>query len=135
TGFRWKGWFGAGPSQISKYRLEGGSSTCLNPMLQRGLQQYPFETSRLPYLPLLTSAASAALPLERLCVPCWTMRLYLRAASTHFRPSKTSWLQGFSTYTSFPAWQAQIVIKECQWFGVAMEIASTSLFSSSFRTS
>src|SRR5438309_169593 len=63
------------------------------------------------------------------------MRLYLRAASTHFLPSNTLWLQGFSTYTSLPAWQAQIVMRECQWFGVAMEIASTSLFSMSFRTS
>ena len=49
------------------------------------------------------------------------MRSYLRAASTHWRPSNTLWLHGFSTYTSLPAWQAQIVISECQWLQVAIE--------------
>src|SRR5262245_6535998 len=45
------------------------------------------------------------------------------------------WLHGFSTYTSFPAWQAQIVISACQWFGVAIEMAWRFLSSSAFRTS
>src|SRR5262249_2438380 len=43
--------------------------------------------------------------------------------------------QGFSTYTSLPAWQAQIVISECQWFGVAIETASTFLSSRTLRMS
>jgi hypothetical protein len=65
-------------------------------------------------------------------VPCWTTRPYFFAASTHLRPSKTI---GFSTYTSFPAWQAQIVISECQWLQVATETASSDLSSSASRTS
>ena len=34
-----------------------------------------------------------------------------------------------------PAWQAQMAISECQWLGVAMDTASTSLLSSSVRMS
>jgi hypothetical protein len=30
-------------------------------------------------------------------VPCWTIRRYFSAASTHFRPSNRLWLIGFST--------------------------------------
>ena len=63
------------------------------------------------------------------------MRLCLRAVSTAIRPSWTLWLHGFSTYTSLPAWQAQIVMRACQWLGVAMETASRSLSSSALRTS
>ncbi|MGC3965967.1 MAG: hypothetical protein QM775_00935 [Pirellulales bacterium] len=51
------------------------------------------------------------------------------------RPSWTLWLHGFSTYTSLPAWQAQIVISECQWFGVAIDTASRFLSSSALRMS
>ena len=40
---------------------------------------------------------------------------------------------GFSTYTSLPAWQAQIVASECQWFGVASEMASMLLSSRTRR--
>ena len=36
------------------------------------------------------------------------------AASIINCPSRTLCEQGFSTYTSLPAWQAQIVINECQ---------------------
>ena len=38
----------------------------------------------LPRLPARTQSTAAAMPvrLERLCVPAWTIRLYLRAAST-----------------------------------------------------
>ena len=35
--------------------------------------------------------------LLRLWVPCCTTRLLRRAASTSNRPSRTLWLQGFST--------------------------------------
>ena len=42
------------------------------------------------------------------------MRLYLRAASIIRWPSKTLWQAGFSTYTSLPAWQAQMVASACQ---------------------
>src|SRR5687767_6690919 len=63
------------------------------------------------------------------------MRLYLRAASTTRRPSSTRWLSGFSMYASLPAWQAQTAISECQWFGVATEIASSSLSSRASRMS
>src|SRR5437867_10548604 len=53
----------------------------------------------------------------------------------HRRPSATLWLSGFSTYTSLPAWHAQIVMSACQWFGVAIEIASSDLSSRALRTS
>ena len=39
---------------------------------------------------------------------------YLRAASTIFLPSRILYEAGFSTYTCFPAWQAQIVASACQ---------------------
>src|ERR1017187_3399713 len=42
---------------------------------------------------------------------------------------------GFSTYTSFPAWQARTVGKACQWSGVAMSTTSTSLRSRTRRKS
>ena len=48
------------------------------------------------------------------------MRLYLRAAATICCASKMLCEHGFSTYTSLPAWHAQIVCSVCQWFGVAM---------------
>ena len=54
---------------------------------------------------------------------------------THCRPSNTLWLQGFSTYTSLPAWHAQNVIKACQWLQVATETASRVLSSSALRMS
>src|SRR5205807_5764833 len=102
----------------------------------RGLQQYPLETSSLPYLPDWTAATSAARPaLLRCWVPCWTIRLYFRAASTHRRPSATRWLIGFSTYTSLPAWQAQTATSECQWLGVATETATRFLSSRALRMS
>ena len=73
--------------------------------------------------------------LLRSWVPCWTMRLYFLAASTTFLPSKMLCVIGFSTYTSLPAWQAQIVASECQWFGVASEMASMLLSSRTRRMS
>src|SRR5215218_7630371 len=79
--------------------------------------------------------ASRSAPLERLCVPVWTILLYLRAASTILRPSHTLCETGFSTYTSLPAWHAQMENSACQWFGVAVETASISLSSSSLRRS
>ena len=42
---------------------------------------------------------------------------------------------GFSQYTSFPARQAMIVCRACQWSGVATMTASISLASSSLRKS
>ena len=63
------------------------------------------------------------------------MRLYLRAAATICFGSNTLCEQGFSTYTSLPAWQAQMVCSVCQWFGVAIEIASIVLSSRNLRTS
>src|SRR5213082_2317019 len=102
-------------------------------MLQRPgpfLLGEPLLTRNSPYLPDCAAAAALAVfTLLRLCVPCWTTRLYFLAASTHLRPSKTLWLIGFSTYTSLPAWQAQMVINECQWLQVATEMASSSLSS------
>ena len=59
------------------------------------------------------------------------MRSYFRAASTSLRPSNTVWLHGFSTYTSLPAWQAQIASSVCQWLGVAIEIG---IFSAKIKT-
>ena len=48
----------------------------------------------MPYLPDWTAAISAARPaLLRCWVPCCTMRLCLRAASTQRRPSLTLWLK------------------------------------------
>ena len=81
----------------------------------RGLKLTPRETCSLPNLPdWIAAAAKAQSRLERLWVPCCTIRLYRRAASTAIRPSCTLWLHGFSTYTSLPAWQLQIVINACQ---------------------
>src|SRR6266851_679907 len=79
-------------------------------------------------------ASRTATP-ERLLVPCCTMRLYFCAAATSCRPSKMLCEHGFSQYTSLPAWQAQMPMSECQWLGVAMEMASMDLSSSSLRTS
>ena len=79
-------------------------------------------------------ASRTATP-ERLLVPCCTMRLYFCAAATSWRPSKILWEHGFSQYTSLPAWQAQMPMSECRWLGVAMEMASMDLSSSSLRTS
>src|SRR5438477_956216 len=42
---------------------------------------------------------------------------------------------GFSTYTSLPAWHAQMVCMVCKWLGVASEMASIDLSSSSLRRS
>src|SRR5215211_7752517 len=101
-----------------------------------GLLGEPLLTVNCPYFPEWTAATALAKDrLLRLCVPCWTTRLYFFAASTHLRPSNTLWLIGFSTYTSLPAWQAQIVISECQWLQVAIETASSSLSSRALRMS
>ncbi len=51
------------------------------------------------------------------------------------RPSSIVVANGFSTYTSFPAWQAITVGKACQWSGVAMSTTSTSFRSSTRRKS
>jgi hypothetical protein len=72
---------------------------------------------------------------DRFWVPVATMRLYFAAASTALRPSHTLCESGFSMYASLPAWQAHTAISECQWLGVAVVTASTSLSSSSFRRS
>jgi len=45
------------------------------------------------------------------------------------------WLHGFLDIHIFAAWQPQMVISACQWFGVAMEMASRFLSSSALRTS
>src|SRR5579872_3409385 len=96
----------------------------------------PRATWILPRFPACAhSMASFSDRLDRLCVPACTMRLYLRAATTDIRPSQISCEIGFSTYTSLPAWQPHTVTSECQWFGVAVEIASMSLLSNSFRRS
>ena len=68
-------------------------------------------------------------------MPIWTMRPYLRAASTILRPSQMHQVGGFSTYTSLPAWQAQIVCSACQWSCVEKLTASIDLSSNSFRWS
>ena len=87
-------------------------------------------------MPDWASAARFAHDCElRLWVPCWTIRLCFRAASTATRPSWTLCDIGFSTYTSLPAWHAQTVMSECQWFGVATDTAFSSLSSSALRTS
>jgi hypothetical protein len=39
---------------------------------------------------------------------------------------------GFSTYTSFPALHASIIMSACQWSGVSMATASRSFRASSF---
>src|SRR5260370_4955871 len=89
-----------------------------------------------PRLPSLIHCRHSLMPvLERDCVPVCTIRLYLRAASTRLRLSQALCDTGFSTYTSFPAWIAQIAASECQWFGVAIETASTFLLSSNRRMS
>ena len=54
-------------------------------------------------------------------------------ASTIARPSAMVRVRGFSQYTSFPAWQAFTVCSACQWSGVVINTASTSLRSSSLR--
>ncbi len=51
------------------------------------------------------------------------------------RPSLTLWLTGFSTYTSLPAWMAQMAARACQWLGVAMLTTSMDLSSSTLRRS
>ena len=68
-------------------------------------------------------------------MPCCTMRLYFCAAATICRASNMLCEHGFSTYTSLPAWQAQMVCSVWWWFGVAMEMASMDLSSSSLRRS
>ena len=71
----------------------------------------------------------------RFMVPTCTILLYLRAASTIFRPSHTVWEAGFSTYTCLPAWRAQMVASACQWLGVATITPSMSLSSRTRRRS
>src|SRR5205823_13041282 len=108
----------------------------LKPMLQRFFDASPLLISSFPYFPDCAAAmVLAQLLLLRLCVPCCTTRPYFLAASTHLRPSKTLWLIGFSTYTSLPAWQAQMVMNECQWLQVATDTASSSLSSRAWRMS
>jgi len=63
------------------------------------------------------------------------MRLYFRAASMILHPSRMLCETGFSTYTSLPAWQAQIASRACQWSGVAITTASTSRRSRMWRGS
>ena len=53
----------------------------------------------------------------------------------HLRPSTTLWLHGFSTYTSLPAWHAQMANSECQWLQVAIDTASRFLSSRALRMS
>ena len=71
----------------------------------------------------------------RRCVPCCTTTPYFFWASTAIRPSAMSCDSGFSTYTCLPACAPMIVIGACQWFGVAIEIASIVLSSSTRRKS
>ncbi len=71
----------------------------------------------------------------RFIVPTCTIFLYFSVASTILRPSNTVCEDGFSTYTCLPACSAQIVASACQWFGVAMMTASTSLSSMTRRRS
>jgi hypothetical protein len=60
----------------------------------------------------------------------------VRAATASIHsPSRTNSVNGFSTYTSFPAAQASIVTSACQWSGVATTTASTARSSSSRRKS
>jgi hypothetical protein len=71
--------------------------------------------STLPILPECTNSMARRVELRlRAWVPCWTMHLYFRAASTNMRPSRTLCEQGFSTYTSLPAWQARMAAGACQ---------------------
>src|ERR1700681_2438816 len=58
---------------------------------------------------------------DRCWLPCCTMRPYLLAAATIWRASNMLCAQGFSTYTSLPAWQARMVCRLWLWFGVAMD--------------
>ena len=67
----------------------------------------------------------------RCCVPTCTMRLCSFCAAMTALPSSRSCVSGFSTYTSLPALQASIVIGTCQWSGVPIRTASTSLRASS----
>ena len=91
----------------------------------------------MPSWPDWTNFTASPMPAreERLWVPVWTIFLYLRAAFTSWRPSQTLWETGFSTYTSLPAWMAQMAARECQWFGVAMQTRSISLSSNAFLMS
>ena len=90
----------------------------------------------LPILPLWTNSRVWRIPgMLRLWTPIWHIRPSLRAHCVMTRPSRTLWQHGFSTYTSLPAWHAQIVASACQWLGVAIEMASIDLSSSTFRRS
>src|SRR5262249_10432257 len=71
----------------------------------------------------------------RFIVPTCTIFPYARVASTIFRPSHPVGDEGFRPYTSWPACSAQIVASACQWFGVAMTMASISLSSITRRRS
>ena len=61
------------------------------------------------------------------CEPICRMRPLDRCASMTGLPCSIFWIIGFSQYTSFPAFSASIVMRECQWSGVPMMTASTSL--------
>ena len=67
----------------------------------------------------------------RCWVPTCTTRLFSFWAAMTALPSLRSWVNGFSTYTSLPALHASTVIGTCQWSGVAISTASTSLRASS----
>ena len=73
--------------------------------------------------------------LERCQSATWTTRWCLRAAASIAFPSSTDTATGFSTKTSFPAWQAMTTGRACQWSGVALMTTSIVLSSSSFRKS
>lgn len=67
------------------------------------------------------------------CTPTVTTRPVCFHASTTATASSAVRVIGFSTYTSFPAASASSVMRPCQWSGVVMHTASTSLLSSTLR--
>ena len=75
------------------------------PMLRRGLKQVPWTYRISPSRPLCTSlTASWMAGLERMCVPAWAMRRYLRAARTTCRLPRCCARRAFQgTHPCLPA--------------------------------
>src|SRR6266404_5274197 len=53
--------------------------------------------------------ASSMPGFDRDWLPCWQIRLYFFTARTSWRASNVLCENCFSTYTSLPAWQAQLL--------------------------
>ena len=94
-----------------------GRVGCLKPMLRAACSTARARPAACPYLPDFTAAASHRRSAVASGSACRAARCAVACAPPRRRcgPRESYGCSGFSTYTSLPAWHAQIVISACQW--------------------